>query len=397
MQQHSEREVAMREKHWMTGKMDVAVGVVFWSRCLAILAIIGLAGICSLSAAEGYNPLNILPKTPPKGKWRFGATADLHTPANPIAEYVRKQQVFHATLQERNIQVMLNLGDVVSWTDEDKTRSDKKEWAKFEELWKDSRSKIAHFITPGNHCIHNDKTGESDFDEYLRVSGVPGQTREKMDFTFDFANVRFVSLNCSGFVFSENKYGWSDPMSAARIKEIQDYLDKLLDSAVGKVDHVVIFQHIGAYAPQSRYSADSISKLKSLYDRLAAQHSKKALTVTWLRGHDHMYYRTFRHSMNFIGVPSGGANGTWKYGHFNQALQSDKAQLNLIDGDVWKEGEQCFIEGEVDGKVIEFRLVAFNNHDNCSYKKGAILDTVRVVCLPGADEKGGTPRKGVSK
>ncbi len=343
-----------------------------------------------MAAVFGYNPLDVLPASPPAGKWGFGLTADLHTPVSPHNEYLTKLSIFQSTLIERKIQLLLNGGDIVNWAS---MGSDVAEWAKFIELWQENRSKIAHFTTPGNHCIYGDNSKETDFDKYLAISGFPGQTKEKMDYYFDFGNVRFISINASGFIYKNGQYVWDNPIDNIRITELQNYLDGLFNSAIGKIDHLVLFQHIGVYAPSHRYSDGSIEKLKVMYDYLANKYlNEKYFTITWFHGHDHMFYRTFRHKMPFIEVPSGGANGTWTYSsNFLDAYNSDRARLNLIDGDVWGEGEQCFIEGEVDGKTIEFRVVAFNDNTTDrpnphyppqyvpSYPKGAILNSIKLT------------------
>ncbi len=339
----------------------------------------------------GYNPMDVLPASPPSGKWVFGITSDLHTPVSPNNEYLTKLSILQSTLIERKIQLLLNGGDIINWYS---MGSDVADWAKFTELWQEHRSNIAHFTTPGNHCIHGDNSQETDFDKYLAVSGFPGQTREKMDYYFDYGNVRFISISASGFVYKNGQYIWNDPVDNTRITELQNYLDSLFNSAIGKTDHIVLFQHIGAYSPLQRYK-DRV-KLEGMYNYLADKYlDKNHFTITWFHGHDHFFYRTFRHNMNFILIPSSGAYGTYKYKssflELYNGSETEKAYLNLIDGDVWGEGEQCFIEGEVDGKTIEFRLIAFNNYTTNysnphyppqyypTYPKGAVLNSIKLT------------------
>ncbi|MFH1612472.1 MAG: metallophosphoesterase [bacterium] len=341
----------------------------------------------------GYNPMDILSQKPsPTGKWKFGATADIHTASTVTAEYLEKTNIFQSTLLERNIQLLLNNGDVISWYG---AGTDVKDWAKFEELWGTNRSQIAHFISPGNHDVHRDSSNDEDFDKYLKASGFPGQTKENMDYYFDFGNVRFISINASQFIYKNGQYIWDDPINNNRMTELQNYLDDLFNSAIGKIDHIVLFQHVSAYAPCHRYSDNSIQKLKKMYDYFANKYpNKKYFTITWLHGHDHIYYRTLRHGMYFIEVPSGGANGTWTYSsNFLESYNNpeQRYRLGLQENDVWGEGEQCFIEAEVDGKTIEFRLVAFNDHTSNysnphyppeyvpSYPKGAILNSIKLT------------------
>ncbi|MFH1612508.1 MAG: metallophosphoesterase, partial [bacterium] len=333
----------------------------------------------------GYNPMEVLSKKPsPVGKWKFGVTADLHVSKYIQGEilekyspdYVPKTNIFQSTLLERNIQLLLNAGDVINWYGAGTNIED---WAKYEELWGTSNSQIAHFIAPGNHEVYCDVSNEKDFDKYIKATGFPGQTKEKMDYFFDFGKVRFICINSNDFFYRNGKYATG--INDDRKIELQNYLDGLFNSAIGKIDHIIIFQHMDAYSPCYRYDSNNSAKLQIIYDYLANKYpNKKYFTITLLHGHAHMYYRTLRHGMYFIEVPSGGANGTWTYSSQFLSLYNNpeyKHYLDLIENDVWGKGEQCFIEAEVDGKTIEFKLVAFN--DCVPYFKGDILSSIKLT------------------
>ncbi len=323
-----------------------------------------------------YNPMEVLASVPPfQGEWQFGVTTDLHTPAVPHSDYLKANRDLQNTLLSKNIRLLLNMGDIINWPS---INTDITEWAKFEELWSLSRRTIAHFIAPGNHDVHMDG-GTVNFDNYIRINGFPGQTREKMDYTFDYGRVRFISLNKTFFVYRDGQYEWVRP-DQRRVDEIGVYLDSLFDDAIGKVDHIVIFQHISPYSPQNRDDQDGIVKLKIMYDLLLEKYPNgKDFTITSLHGHDHMYYRTLRHGFIFSGGPSGGFNGNWHYSGFLEKLQNNPAILDLQDGVVYSSGERCYWEVTVNGNTIKFQLAAFSDchNDGCVpslYDSGAIRE-----------------------
>ncbi|PIP95941.1 MAG: hypothetical protein COW00_01750 [Bdellovibrio sp. CG12_big_fil_rev_8_21_14_0_65_39_13] len=195
-------------------------------------------------------------------------------------------QVIEKKIQEKDVQFILNTGDIVQEGDQDN------EWKQFLSTGNIYMGKVPLIAAIGNHDYRGTK-GKNVipklFKKYLRWN----QSDDQGDMVLDFESFRLMVFNSNYFKIKRKE----------EKKQLQWMINQFEEARRLKKPMIVSMHYPIFSSSMNRFTSGSVRKMRRRLEPLLREYGIKLV----LSGHTHMYERSFKDGVHYVVAgPAGG-------------------------------------------------------------------------------------------